>query len=47
MDSWEAFFREKSKRRATASSARSVVGWSLGALAILAFVVSALVLINV
>jgi hypothetical protein len=47
MDSSESLFREKSKRRATAWSVRSVVGWSLAALALLALVVGVLTLINV
>jgi hypothetical protein len=47
MDSSESLFRETSKRRATAWPARSVVGWSLAALAFLAIVVAVLELIDV
>lgn len=50
MDTWESFFREKSRRRANAAAARSLrsmLGWALAAVAFLALVVALLALIGV
>ena len=46
MDTWESFFREKSHRRATASPARAIAGWTLATLALLALVVGVVALID-
>jgi hypothetical protein len=46
MDTWESFFREKSRRRAAAAWLRPILGWLLAALALLALVVGLLALVN-
>lgn len=46
MDTWESFFREKSRRRSTTSTMRSAAGWSLAGLAFLLLVVGFLALIG-
>jgi hypothetical protein len=47
MDTWESFFREKSRRRWTARlPALTVLGWSLAAVVYLVLVVGLLKLIG-
>jgi hypothetical protein len=47
MDTWESFFREKSRRRSVSSRMRAVAGWSLAGFACLLFVIALLALIGV
>jgi hypothetical protein len=42
LDTWESFFREKSRRRAIRSSVRAVVRWSAAAIAFLCLTIAVL-----
>jgi hypothetical protein len=46
MNTWESFFREKSRRRSQAAEIRAIVRRTLGALGLLAFIVAGLVGLN-
>jgi hypothetical protein len=46
MDTWETFFREKSRRRAAVRDYRAVSRWCVIAVAFLALVIAAVVSLN-